>query len=109
MGVKPRRRSGDDKSEFIYEAEIGTFTGGDASPAEDRMDEVVVGICNPSGMDPVVVNDVATCGHNAEGEPDRSTGQIMLRARQTVTPLLPDRAHILDSLRRSPTEANHAL
>jgi MYXO-CTERM domain-containing protein len=31
------------------------------------MDEVIVGICNPSGMDPVVVNDVATCDAQGTG------------------------------------------
>ena len=46
---------------LIYEAEILSFSGGDPDPSRDLRDEVVVAICNPSGIEPVLVQDEAAC------------------------------------------------
>jgi hypothetical protein len=46
---------------LIYEAEIVSFSGGDPDPARDLRDEVIVAICNPSGIEPVLVQDGAAC------------------------------------------------
>lgn len=51
-----------DGSEFPYQAEIVSFSGREPDSGDDLADEVVISICNPSGMDPVVVDDAMTCG-----------------------------------------------
>jgi len=56
-----------DQSEFIYEADITSVGGEDPDPGDDAMDEVVIGICNPTGTDPIVVNDIATCDAQGTG------------------------------------------
>lgn len=51
-----------DGSEFLYQAEIVSFSGREPDSNDDLADEVLISICNPSGMDPVVVDDAMTCG-----------------------------------------------
>ena len=41
-----------DGSEFTYEAEIVSFSGRDTEPSDVLMDEVVITVCNPTGMAP---------------------------------------------------------
>jgi len=50
-----------DKSTFTYDASILSFAG---DPGPVVTDEVVIAICNPSGIDPIVVNDPMTCDGN---------------------------------------------
>jgi len=49
-----------DQSEFTYQAVV-SFFGRDEEPGDVLMDEVVVAICNPTGMNPVVVEDTMAC------------------------------------------------
>lgn len=50
-----------DESEFTYEAEIVAFSGRESEPDDVLSDEVVISICNPLGMNPVVVDDGTSC------------------------------------------------
>jgi len=50
-----------DRSVFPYKAGVLPLTGTDPDPDNDIADVVDVVICNPSGMDPVTVDDVGDC------------------------------------------------
>jgi hypothetical protein len=51
----------DDGSVFPYKAGVLPLTGTDPDPDNDVADLVDVVVCNPSGMDPVTVDDVGDC------------------------------------------------
>jgi uncharacterized membrane protein YgcG len=50
-----------DRSVFPYKAGVLPLTGTDPDPVNDIADVVEVVVCNPSGMDPVTVDDVSDC------------------------------------------------
>jgi hypothetical protein len=50
-----------DGSVFPYKAGVLPLTGTDPDPDNDVADVVEVVVCNPSGMDPVTVDDVGDC------------------------------------------------
>jgi len=50
-----------DRSVFPYKAGVLPLTGMDPDPVNDVADVVEVVVCNPSGMDPVTVDDVSAC------------------------------------------------
>jgi MYXO-CTERM domain-containing protein len=54
-------------SEFVYEASIKSFSGGQPDPADKLTDEFVLAVCNPTGMNPITVNDRASCDEIAAG------------------------------------------
>jgi MYXO-CTERM domain-containing protein len=50
-----------DRAVFTYKAGVLPLAGTDPDPANDVADLVDVAVCNPSGMDPVTVEDIAAC------------------------------------------------
>lgn len=50
-----------DRSVFPYKAGVLPLTGTDPDPDNDVADLVDLAVCNPSGMDPVRVDDVSAC------------------------------------------------
>lgn len=50
-----------DESAFTYQAEIRSFLGRDPEPGDVLIDEVVVSVCNPTGFDPIPVEDTTNC------------------------------------------------
>jgi MYXO-CTERM domain-containing protein len=50
-----------DRAVFPYKAGVLPLAGTDPDPANDVADLVDVAVCNPSGLDPVTVDDITDC------------------------------------------------
>lgn len=59
--VVPVAAEDPDRAVFPYKAGVLPLAGDDPDPANDVADLVDVAICNPSGTDPITVDDLAAC------------------------------------------------
>ena len=63
-----------DRAVFPYKAGVLPLAGTDPDPANDVADLVDVVVCNPSGMDPVTVDDITDCDDLMTGGTSGSGG-----------------------------------
>ncbi|MDH3201578.1 MAG: MYXO-CTERM sorting domain-containing protein [Myxococcales bacterium] len=63
-----------DRAVFTYKAGVLPLVGTDPDPANDVADLVDVVVCNPTGMDPVTVDDITDCDDLMTGGTSGSGG-----------------------------------